>query len=587
MHKTFIFLVIGCLIFKLGTASGFGYSVGNTEGLKHLSEEESPNTEISWIPSNDFLPEGFQVTTITSSTTTIYAAGNTNDPTNRFIGLFSSTDGITWTEVNTGLQNYAFFYSLYELDGILYASVADQNIIPELLKSEDGGLTWSLSQDGILTNSTTSYIISDDEGALYAATFTVEDNNSTPRLYKSTNQAESWVELNVTGFTPSEDALFRSMDHTGSEFIISYANSETSMVELYTSEDALVWTRLNNIPEDFFALDISVDTSGVWYVSGIDFDTLDGEMIVSENEGETWEFLPTDDLEEFNHWLLALEAFGDQIILTGSLEDFTEQSQVFFSVPAKQEQSITFEPLSPVTYGDESFAFEAIASSGLPVSYTSSDDLVVSILDGIATIENAGTAMITAVQEGNESFGPAKEVTQLLTINKAGLAVSVEDVERNSGEENPEFKLVYEGFVNDEDVSVIDFLPEVSTSATISSEPGTFDLIISGGEDNNYVFSYSNGTLTILEPVVTGTNGFLSNDISIYPNPVFGVVTILSTESTNSNKTVTVFDSFGNQIFEKSLRTEMQIDFGTHPSGLYLLKIQMEDKVDIFRVFKN
>ena len=84
-----------------------------------------------------------------------------------------------------------------------------------------------------------------------------------------------------------------------------------------------------------------------------------------------------------------------------------------------------------------------------------------------------------------------------LTIQKRTLNVSVGNYERNYGEENPEFSLDYEGFVGSDNLSAIDTEPYPYTSATKDTNVGTYTINITGGQDNNYTFSYYSGKLTI------------------------------------------------------------------------------------------
>jgi len=91
---------------------------------------------------------------------------------------------------------------------------------------------------------------------------------------------------------------------------------------------------------------------------------------------------------------------------------------------AKADQSITFGALSNKTYGDSSFALTATASSGLGVSYTSSDTNVASISGSTVTILKAGTTTITASQSGNDNYNAAPSVPQALTVAKASQSIS-------------------------------------------------------------------------------------------------------------------------------------------------------------------
>ena len=77
------------------------------------------------------------------------------------------------------------------------------------------------------------------------------------------------------------------------------------------------------------------------------------------------------------------------------------------------------------------------------------------------------------------------------------LTVTTTDVTRQEGKPNPEFILYYRGFVNGENEHVLTKVPVVTTTATESSPVGEYEIIISGGEAQNYRFTYKKGKLTI------------------------------------------------------------------------------------------
>lgn len=82
----------------------------------------------------------------------------------------------------------------------------------------------------------------------------------------------------------------------------------------------------------------------------------------------------------------------------------------------KSNQAITFNPLASKAIGDANFNPAAIASSGLTVSYTSSNSNVATIVNGLVQIVGAGTSVITASQAGNSSYNAATSVSQTLTV---------------------------------------------------------------------------------------------------------------------------------------------------------------------------
>lgn len=95
----------------------------------------------------------------------------------------------------------------------------------------------------------------------------------------------------------------------------------------------------------------------------------------------------------------------------------------------KLSQTITFDALADKTFGDADFSLAATATSGLPVTYTSSNTSVVAINGSTVTIVGAGIALITATQAGNASYQPAVGVTQLLTVNKKDQSIAFSPLE--------------------------------------------------------------------------------------------------------------------------------------------------------------
>ncbi|MFY0689378.1 MAG: BspA family leucine-rich repeat surface protein [Cyclobacteriaceae bacterium] len=93
----------------------------------------------------------------------------------------------------------------------------------------------------------------------------------------------------------------------------------------------------------------------------------------------------------------------------------------------KASQSVTFSELSAKTYGDDKFVLAASATSGLDVSYTSSDETVATISGDSVTIIGGGTTTITASQTGNDNYSAA-DAQQILTISKADQTISIDSI---------------------------------------------------------------------------------------------------------------------------------------------------------------
>ena len=125
------------------------------------------------------------------------------------------------------------------------------------------------------------------------------------------------------------------------------------------------------------------------------------------------------------------------------------------------------------------------------------------------------------VNKGTVTNYNTKFVDGVLTITKAPLTITAKSFTRKQGEQNPEFTVSYDGFANGENETVLTTLPIISCEATESSEPGEYDIVVSGADAANYVISYVVGKLTVTQAdVVTIT---AKNYTRVYgeENPAF------------------------------------------------------------------
>ena len=81
----------------------------------------------------------------------------------------------------------------------------------------------------------------------------------------------------------------------------------------------------------------------------------------------------------------------------------------------KESQTITFGPLADKALSDPPFAITATASSGLPVTFTTSSNACAA-LGNIITLASGGTCAVTAHQSGDADYSPAPDVTQIFMV---------------------------------------------------------------------------------------------------------------------------------------------------------------------------
>jgi len=203
----------------------------------------------------------------------------------------------------------------------------------------------------------------------------------------------------------------------------------------------------------------------------------------------------------------------------------------------KSNQNLTFNPLDAKTFGDASFIPAASASSGLPVSFTSSNTSVATISNSNLTATGAGTTIITAAQAGNDNYSAAPSVDQILVVNKAQLTVTATAQSKTYGAANPTLSFSYSGFKNDEDASVLNVLPVTTTTVSTTSPAGVYSgsdaIIVSGGSDDNYSFSYLPADFTVTKAIQTITFADLA-DMHYGDSPII----LTATSGTSGNPIV-------------------------------------------------
>jgi len=134
---------------------------------------------------------------------------------------------------------------------------------------------------------------------------------------------------------------------------------------------------------------------------------------------------------------------------------------------------------------------------------------------------NVGSYAITGSGAFDDNY-TFSYVNGSLTVTKATLTATANDVSRLYGDANPAIGVIYTGFKNGETSAVIDTLATASSAANNTSGVGTYNTVAAGAVDNNYNFSYVNGTLTVNKATLTATAGNVSREYGS-ANPLIGV----------------------------------------------------------------
>ncbi len=188
--------------------------------------------------------------------------------------------------------------------------------------------------------------------------------------------------------------------------------------------------------------------------------------------------------------------------------------------PAQTLISIT--PPDTVVYGDEPKALDILSNNTeSEIIYAISDPTIVEISDGRLTPKRVGSTMVIAMQTGSQNYTQGVSNFFTFVVKKAPLTISVADTSRSYGEENPEFALSYEGFVNGDDETSLLALPQVECAAVSASNVGEYDIVVGGASAGNYDISYRPGILSVVPAVTTLSVGEV--DMKYYGDDSFAL----------------------------------------------------------------
>lgn len=206
---------------------------------------------------------------------------------------------------------------------------------------------------------------------------------------------------------------------------------------------------------------------------------------------------------------------SDGISIQVQLNNDTTNIGSAFSFIQLASQTITFDALTPVTYGAGTFELTATASSTLPVSYESSNTAVATISGSTVTIVGAGSTNITASQSGNGSFNAAANVIQVLTVNAKVLTLP--DAAAASRAYNTllttNISGTLTGIINSDDVTLDGTLKGTFADANVADGIAVSSAcILAGTKAGNYTLTQPTGlTANITQASQTITFGALAN----------------------------------------------------------------------------
>lgn len=416
------------------------------------------------------------------------------------------------------------------------------------------GMTWDVSGDAEYTISDVS-VLSIRNGVIWS----LKEGSTTVTVKYTDGAGQTFsrlFEVNSTLF-PLTKKKFKTLQATGSfsEATGTFSSTEAS-VRGWSFDEGLDMSQYKNLVVQLNEKQHCEARLRIW----------DSNNIWSENEAYEKTGTPGFGFEDATELVIDLQSLhkenGEPLdlshicnvgiwIASGSVSI----KRVFLSndgvAPAYQKSLLVYADNKVMYYGDTmpalTFSTSRTGLSGTPKLSTT------------ATSSSPVGTYPVEIERGSVTNEEAKFIDGGLTIFKAPLNVSAENVTIYESEDIPEFALVCDGLKNgDSEDNAFIKKPMAWTSATNYSEPGTYPILINEGDADNYSLYYSEGTLTIKKGnVIREETVFAVEEGQTFP----------SGTTVNRSAISLTFGETGGSDFKAGYCNELGEDFSAYTPG--------------------
>ncbi|MCI7692692.1 MAG: hypothetical protein MSR67_09985, partial [Oscillospiraceae bacterium] len=175
-------------------------------------------------------------------------------------------------------------------------------------------------------------------------------------------------------------------------------------------------------------------------------------------------------------------------------------------ITKKEIQTITADDVT-LTYGNAGKKITAATSGDGALSYEvkTGEDVIDVAEDGTITAKKAGTATVEIKAEETTTYAKTSK-TVAVTVSKAAVTIKANSYSVYVGDELPTFGYTVTGLASGDSLN---FTPVLSCAAADTSTAGTYTITvkINVAEDDKYIYTAQNGTLTVKKKSSGGSSG--------------------------------------------------------------------------------
>lgn len=291
------------------------------------------------------------------------------------------------------------------------------------------------------------------------------ENSGSAYIFELVNGAWKKTKKLVASDGAAGDSFGASVDFSGNDFFISAPYNGSSSrynvgyVYKFSKSENGTWSQSSTLGEDNFNVKMGqriAYSQGYLFAATSDYDYSSGAVFVftsPQSQTLTFDELQAKAYGDDNFQVMAsvntnlpltyaisnasIATVGTtglvSIIGAGTTEVTVSQEGTSLYKPVsvtqtltvnKAAQDITFNALPEATYSQGELELQAVSSSGLPISYTSSNTDVATITENKLLIVGTGVANIIASQSGNANYEAALDAVQDFVVVKSDQAIA-------------------------------------------------------------------------------------------------------------------------------------------------------------------
>ena len=447
---------------------------------------------------------------IATVTITAKSGGNyTFSERTRYFQIFKATPNVTAPTAKTGLVYNGTAKELISAGSTNFGT---------LLYSLDGTNYSTSVPTGTNADSYTVYYKvqgNDNVNNVDAQNFTVTINKATPNVtaptaktglvYKGTAQ-----ELVTAGSTDIGTLLYSLDNITYSENIPTTTNAGSYTVYYKVQGNSNV----NDVAEEPISVSIgkvpvTITANSYTVKVNTELPTFDYKVSGLVNNEKIEDIVANVAVSCQNNDGSAPSAIGEYTIDVSGLSETTNYKLTYvdgtLTITDKAIQTITAADVT-LTYG-KTGKISARASGGGEISCAvkTGGDVINVAADGTITALKAGTAVVEVTAAANDDYGKAIKAVAV-TVNKAAVTIKANSYTVKVGGDFPALDYTVTGLADGETLSPV---PELSCETDNTSTAGTYKITVKFNltEDDKYIYTVQNGTLTVQRKSAGGAGG--------------------------------------------------------------------------------